>query len=73
MPVRHHEGSCIGILATDLPLHPNQLRRLAARIGLGLGRTGSVGNDGSGEIFLAFSTAHQIRAKPRTRGSASKC
>ena len=60
MPVRHEEGSCIGILATDLPLHPNQLRRLAARIGLGLGRTGSVGNDGSGEIFLAFSTAHRI-------------
>lgn len=60
MPVRHHEGSCIGILATDLPLHPSQLRRLAARIGLGLGRTGSIGNDGSGEIFLAFSTAHQI-------------
>lgn len=60
MPIRHREGSCIGILATDLPLHPNQLRRLAVRIGLGLGRTGSVGNDGSGEIFLAFSTAHQI-------------
>lgn len=60
MPVRHHEGSCIGILATDLPLHPNQLRRLATRIGLGLARTGSVGNDGSGEIFLAFSTAQRI-------------
>jgi D-aminopeptidase len=60
MPVHHKEGSCIGILATDLPLHPRQLRRLARRIDIGLGRTGSVGNDGSGEIFLAFSTANRI-------------
>ena len=65
MPVRHEEGSCIGILATDLPLHPNQLRRLAGRIGLGLGRTGSVGNDGSGEIFLAFSTAQKVPREAR--------
>ena len=60
MPVRHHEGSCIGIVATDAPLHPRQLRRLARRVDVGLARTGSVGNDGSGEIFLAFSTANRI-------------
>ncbi len=60
MPVRHHEGSCIAIVATDLPLLPHQLRRLARRVDVGLGRVGSVGNDGSGEIFLAFSTAQQI-------------
>jgi D-aminopeptidase len=60
MPVHHKEGSCIAVVATDLPLHPNQLRRLARRVDIGLGRTGSVGNDGSGEIFLAFSTAHRI-------------
>lgn len=60
MPVHHKEGSCIGVVATDLPLHPKQLRRLARRVDIGLGRTGSVGNDGSGEIFLAFSTAHRI-------------
>lgn len=60
MPVRHKEGSCIAVLATDLPLHPKQLRRLARRIDIGLGLTGSVGNDGSGEIFMAFSTAHKI-------------
>ena len=60
MPKRHHEGSCIAVLATDLPLHPGQLRRLARRIDIGLGRTGSVGNDGSGEIFIAFSTANRI-------------
>jgi D-aminopeptidase len=60
MPKRHREGSCIAVLATDLPLHPGQLRRLARRIDIGLGRTGSVGNDGSGEIFIAFSTANRI-------------
>ncbi len=60
MPVRHHEGSCIAVVATDLPLLPHQLRRVARRVDIGLGRVGSVGNDGSGEIFLAFSTAHRI-------------
>jgi D-aminopeptidase len=66
MPKRHQEGSCIAVLATDLPLHPSQLRRLARRIDIGLGRTGSVGNDGSGEIFIAFSTANRIpRSTPR--------
>jgi D-aminopeptidase len=66
MPVRHQEGSCIAVLATDIPLHPGQLRRLARRIEIGLGRTGSVGNDGSGEIFIAFSTANKIpRSTPR--------
>ncbi len=67
MPKRHQEGSCIAVLATDLPLHPGQLRRLARRIDIGLGRTGSVGNDGSGEIFIAFSIANRIpRTTPRT-------
>jgi len=60
MPRQHRDGSCIAVLATDLPLHPGQLRRLARRIDIGLGRTGSVGNDGSGEIFIAFSTANRV-------------
>lgn len=60
MPAHHKEGSCIAVVVTDLPLHPAQLRRLARRVDIGLGRTGSVGNDGSGEIFLAFSTAQRI-------------
>lgn len=60
MPVRHSEGSCIAVVATDLPLLPHQLRRLARRVDVGLARVGSVGNDGSGEIFLAFSTAARI-------------
>jgi D-aminopeptidase len=50
-------GSCIAIAATDAPLGAAQLARLARRAGLGLGRTGSVAHHGSGEIFLAFSTA----------------
>ena len=51
-------GSVIGILATDAPLLPHQLKRLARRMALGIGRTGSVSHNGSGDIFLAFSTAN---------------
>ena len=50
-------GSCIAVLATDAPLGPHQLERLARRAGLGLARVGSVAHHGSGEIFLAFATA----------------
>jgi D-aminopeptidase len=68
MPERHHEGSCIGVLATDLPLHPAQLRRVVRRVGLGLARGGSVANDGSGELFVGVSTATRIpRDTPRVR------
>ena len=50
-------GSCIVVIGTDAALGPHQLTRLARRAGLGLGRTGSIGHHGSGEIFVAFSTA----------------
>jgi D-aminopeptidase len=60
MPVEHHEGSCIVILATDAPLLPHQLRRLAERAGMGLARGGSHASNGSGEQFLAFSTANRL-------------
>lgn len=50
-------GSCIAIVATDAPLGAAALTRLARRCGLGLARTGSVAHHGSGEIFLALSTA----------------
>jgi len=50
-------GSCIAVVATDAPLTPAQLERVARRAGLGLARTGSVAHHGSGEIFVAFSTA----------------
>jgi len=49
-------GSCIAVVATDAPLSSAQLTRVARRAGLGLARTGSVAHNGSGEIFLAFST-----------------
>ena len=52
-------GSCIVVVATDAALGPAQLERVARRAGLGLARTGSVAHNGSGEIFLAFSTARR--------------
>ena len=54
---REPAGSCIAVVATDAPLGSADLARLARRAGLGLGRTGSVAHHGSGEIFMAFSTA----------------
>ena len=51
-------GSIIVILATDAPLLPQQLKRLATRVSLGLGKLGSRAADASGDIFLAFSTAN---------------
>jgi D-aminopeptidase len=50
-------GSCIAVVATDAPLTPPQLERLARRAGLGLGRAGSIAHDSSGEIFVAFATS----------------
>lgn len=51
-------GSIIIVIATDAPLLPNQLKRLARRASLGLARTGSISGNGSGDLFLAFSTAN---------------
>ena len=53
------QGSVIAIVATDAPLMAHQLKRLARRVPLGLARTGTVGNNSSGDIFLAFSTANE--------------
>ena len=53
------QGSIIAIIATDAPLLPHQLKRLARRVPLGLARTGTIGGNGSGDIFLAFSTANE--------------
>jgi L-aminopeptidase/D-esterase-like protein len=52
-------GSIIIVLATDAPLLPGQLKRLTQRIPLGLTRTGAIGGNGSGDIFIAFSTANK--------------
>jgi D-aminopeptidase len=51
-------GSIIIVVATDAPLIPTQLRRLVRKASLGLGRDGSYSGDGSGDIFVAFSTAN---------------
>lgn len=57
-------GSIIVIVATDAPLVAHQLKRVARRVSLGLGRTGSISGNGSGDIFIAFSTANSGAAKP---------
>src|SRR5882672_9921151 len=59
-------GSIIIVIATDAPLIPTQLKRVARRASLGLGRVGSFSGDGSGDIFIAFSTANSGVNDPRT-------
>jgi len=70
-------GSIIVVVATDAPLIPTQLKRVARRVSLGLARDGSFASDGSGDIFIAFSTAnpgikgakglHQLTMLPNQR------
>jgi len=57
-------GSIIVIVATDAPLLPHQLERIARRVGMGLGRLGSWAGNSSGDLFLAFSTANPEAARP---------
>ncbi|GAA4215716.1 DmpA family aminopeptidase [Actinocatenispora rupis] len=63
-PVERGAGSCIVVLATDAPLDARQLGRLARRAGVGLARTGSVMQHGSGEYALAFGTAERVPHRP---------
>jgi L-aminopeptidase/D-esterase-like protein len=58
-------GSILIAIATDAPLLPHQLERLARRAAMGLARTGSVSGNGSGDLFLAFSTANPGAAYPK--------
>ena len=69
MPLENREGSCIVVLATDAPLSARQCERMAKRCALGLAVTGSYASDGSGEIMLAFTTAHRV---PRERRRAAR-
>jgi D-aminopeptidase len=62
---RDDTGSIIVIVATDAPLIPTQLKRVAKKVSLGLGRDGSYSGDGSGDIFLAFSTANPGAVGPK--------
>jgi D-aminopeptidase len=59
LPEKREQGSIIVVVATDAPLHPDQLKRIAKRVSLGLGRAGAIEANGSGDIFLAFSTANR--------------
>jgi L-aminopeptidase/D-esterase-like protein len=52
------DGSIIVVVATDAPLLPHQLKRLARRVPLGISKVGGIGGNSSGDIFLAFSTAN---------------
>ena len=63
-PMQDEMGSIIVVIATDAPLLPHQLKRLATRAGLGIARVGGMASNGSGDIFIAFSTANarELRA-----------
>jgi D-aminopeptidase len=61
---KQESGSCIAVIATDAPLLPTQLKRLARRVSLGLARTGTISENGSGDLFIAFSTANPNAANP---------
>ncbi|MFN8411607.1 MAG: P1 family peptidase [Anaerolineales bacterium] len=70
-PFKQDDGSLIVIVATDAPLLPHQLKRVAKRVTLGMARTGSLGGNGSGDIFLAFSTANSQAETGDERGLAN--
>ena len=59
---KEDRGSIIIVIATDAPLLPHQLKRLARRATMGLARDGSTSGNGSGDIFIAFSTANPVAA-----------
>ncbi len=59
-------GSIIVVVATDAPLLPHQLKRVATRVSLGVGRMGGIGGNSSGDIFVAFSTANPKAAKAKS-------
>jgi D-aminopeptidase len=65
-PAGKDVGSIIVIVATDAPVIPTQLKRIAKKVSLGLGRDGSYSGDGSGDIFLAFSTANPGAVSPKS-------
>jgi len=67
-PFKQDDGSLIVVIATDAPLLPHQLKRLARRVTIGMARTGSLGGNGSGDIFLAFSTANPQAAHGDEKG-----
>jgi len=63
------KGSVMIVIATDAPVDARNLRRMAARAMLGLGRTGASGSNGSGDYAIAFSTAQQVRIRSEDKSS----
>jgi D-aminopeptidase len=61
------DGSVMIVVATDAPVDARNLKRLAARSMLGVGRTGSAGSNGSGDYAIAFSTAPQVRIRTEAK------
>ena len=70
-PYREDTGSIIIVVATDAPLLPHQTKRLARRATMGLARTGSTSGNGSGDIFIAFSTANPRAAAAKESTNVS--
>ncbi|HUI57638.1 MAG TPA: P1 family peptidase [Bryobacteraceae bacterium] len=70
-PFRDDTGSIIIVVATDAPLLPQQTKRLARRATMGLARTGSISGNGSGDIFIAFSTANPGAAAAKSPTNVS--
>ncbi|KAJ3012359.1 hypothetical protein HKX48_006323 [Thoreauomyces humboldtii] len=70
-PERKKDGSLIVVLATDVPLHPVQVQRLAKRATSGMSRVGGWGGNGSGDIFIAFSTAAEVPRDPTASWTAT--
>jgi D-aminopeptidase len=71
-PPRQDDGSIIVVVATDAPISDRNLRRLAARAMLGLGRTGSYAGNGSGDYVIAFSTSASVRRDRTARELATR-
>ncbi len=66
-PTRGQDGSIVIVIATDAPLDHLKLKRLASKASLGLARTGAMSHHGSGDLFLAFSTANRVPHYPKQR------
>ncbi|MGQ0562172.1 MAG: DmpA family aminopeptidase [Gemmatimonadota bacterium] len=71
-PVREAVGSIIIVVATDAPLLPHQLERLVKRAALGIGRLGGIASNGSGDIFVAFSTANRAAVAQRAQVASAE-
>jgi D-aminopeptidase len=66
-PTRGQDGSIVIVIATDAPLDHLKLKRLASKASLGLARTGAISRHGSGDLFIAFSTANRVPHYPKER------